>query len=216
MQRIEDRLAAAAGLKTYEIRVTNSRQWYAFRHPDQALYISAGLLGHVEGESELAGLFAHLLAHGRGSDALGAKKGAPAAPFEQCIMARDYLPPNLARSTREAERQATQAAASYMKASRYDPEGLLDSLSKLSYQNTLWTREIASEDILRLRAALEAEGPPEDGYLMDSGDFAKLRERFSASHPLEIRFGVSSPVPPRVLMRQPNENRATTPRKNSR
>src|SRR5262245_32239535 len=38
VQRIEDRVAAAAGVKPYEIRVTRSSEWYGFLIPQGVLY----------------------------------------------------------------------------------------------------------------------------------------------------------------------------------
>ncbi len=144
IQRVEDRVAAAAGVKPEEIRITWGSEWYGFRLPQNVLYVSVSLLGRVSNEGELAGLLAHELAHG------SEKNG-----FQQCALAMGYLP--VERSPRESERLATQRAMVYMKASGYDPSALLDVFSQISYEQQRWAKAIAAEDLLKLRLALEAE-----------------------------------------------------------
>lgn len=164
VQRIEDRVATAAGVKPDEVRITWGNEWYGFRLPQNVLYVSVSLLGRVSNEGELAGLLAHELAHG------SAKKG-----FQQCALATGYLP--VERSPRESERVATQQAMVYMKASGYDPSAMLDVFSQISYEQQRWARAIASEDLLKLRVALEAEPEPVGGFAIDGSEFARFHAR---------------------------------------
>ena len=55
VQQTEDRLAAAAGVKPYEIRIMSGSEWYGFLLPQGVLYLSAGLLERVSSEGELVG-----------------------------------------------------------------------------------------------------------------------------------------------------------------
>src|SRR5579872_1035740 len=43
VQRLEDRIAGAAGVKPNEVRITWGSKWYAFLLPQGVLYISVGL-----------------------------------------------------------------------------------------------------------------------------------------------------------------------------
>lgn len=170
VQRIEDRVATAAGVKPDEVRITWGNEWYEFRLPQNVLYVSVSLLGRVSNEGELAGLLAHELAHGSGKDS-----------FQQCALAMGYLP--VERSPRETERLATQRAIVYMKASGYDPSAMLDVFSQISYEQQRWARAIAAEDLLELRVALEAEPEPVGGYAIDGSEFAKFHARLPRLQP---------------------------------
>lgn len=176
VQRLEDRIAGAAGVKPSEIRITWGTEWYGFLVPDRRLYLSVGLLGRVSSEGELAGLLAHELAHENQKLAGGR--------FQQCALATGYLP--VQRSLRESERVATELAIGYMKASKYDPAAMLDLLSQVSYENQKWSKAIASDDLLKLRAALEAEAEPVGGYVMDDSEFAKFRANLPGVKPIPL------------------------------
>jgi predicted Zn-dependent protease len=176
LQRLEDRVATRAGVKPEEIRVTEGSEWYAFLLPQGVLYISVGLLERVSSESELAGLLAHELAH-ENPKLTGGR-------FQQCALAAGYLP--VQRSPRESERLATQRAIGYMKASGYDPSAMLDLFSQVSYEYQKWSKAIASEDLLRLRVALEAEAEPVDGYVIDDSEFAKFRANLPGVKPIPL------------------------------
>ena len=63
MQRVEDGVAAAAGITPHEIRITRGFKWYRFLLPQGVLYISEGLLERISSEGELVGLLAHELGH---------------------------------------------------------------------------------------------------------------------------------------------------------
>ena len=166
LQQTEDRIAAAAGVKPQEIRVTGASEWYVSLLPQGVLYISVGLLERVSSEAELLGLLAHELGHNPNSTA---------GPQQQCALGVRYLP--VQRNPRESERRATQQAIGYMKAAHYDPLALLDLLSQISYENQRWSKAVVAQDLLSFRVALEAE--PVDGYVTDDSEFAKFRAKLS-------------------------------------
>ena len=185
VQRVEDRIAAAAGVKPNEIRITWGTEWYGFLVPDRRLYLSIGLLERVSSEGELAGLLSHELAHAN------AKLGVE---FQQCALAAGYLP--IQRNPRALEGFATQRAIGYMKTSGFDPSAMLDVFSKISYENQRWSKAIVAEDLLKLRVALEAEPEPTGGYAIDGSEFAK----FHANLP-----GVQQSPTSTTLRRRPNQ-----------
>jgi peptidase M48-like protein len=170
VQRVEDRVAAAAGVSPYEIRVTFGFPWYGFLLPQRVLYVSVGLLGRVSSEAELVGLLAHELAH--------AQSRHPVERLEQCVLATGYLP--VKRNGRIPEQLATGRGLAHMKAAGYDPSTLLDLFSKIAYEHPPWSKAIVAEDLLSLRVALEAEAEPVGGYSIDSSEFAKFHARLPA------------------------------------
>jgi hypothetical protein len=104
--------------------------------------------------------------------------------FQQCALAAGYLP--VQRSPRESERLATQRAIGYMKASGYDPSAMLDLFSQVSYEYQKWSKAIASEDLLRLRVALEVAAEPVGGYVVGDSEFAKFRARLPGAKPIPL------------------------------
>jgi predicted Zn-dependent protease len=185
VQRVEDRIAAAAGVEPNEIRITWGKEWYGFVVPDRRLYLSIGLLERLSSEGELAGLLSHELAHANPK---------LAAEFQQCALAMGYLP--VQRNPRTSEGLATQRAIGYMKASGFDPSAMLDVFSKIAYENQRWSKAIVAEDLLKLRVTLEAEPEPRGGYATDSSEFAK----FYAKLP-----GVQQSPAPAILRKPPNQ-----------
>ena len=182
VQRVEDRIAGAAGVKPNEIRITWGTEWYGFLVPDRRLYLSLGLLGRVSSEGELAGLLSHELAHA--NPKLGVE-------FQQCALAVGYLP--VQRNPRASEGLATQRAIGYMKASGFDPSAMLDVFSKIAYENQRWSKAIVAEDLLKLRVALEAEPEPAGGYVADSSEFAKFHAQVAGLLPHSSRTIVVGP-----------------------
>lgn len=154
VERIE---RSIAGQSPLEVRVTRGKDHYAVSRT--RLYLSAGLLAKIENEAELAGLFAHVLAHARART--GCVLGSPAA-------------------LRDQERRATADALSSLKAAGYDPAGLLDLFSRLAYEHPAWARAIAPEDLLEFRVALEREPLPPAGYRVDSSAFHQLHGNIEA------------------------------------
>ena len=79
----------------------------------------------------------------------------------------------------EPELQATDTAVKTLKAAGYEPEAVLDLLSKLSYDNPRWSNSIVADDLLDLRAKLDSHIPPLGGYQVDSSQFKQLHESLS-------------------------------------
>lgn len=165
VQGLEQRLAAASGEGPLKVRVTLSDESYARLLPPRTLSISRALFARLENEAELAGLLAHIRAHG--------KSPAPLAP---CSLASARPAP---AERRESEMRATQAAVGTLKRVGYDPSALLDLLSKLAYEHPGWAAAIVPDDVLRLRTALEKESLPPRGYVTDSSEFIKQHAKLA-------------------------------------
>ena len=166
LQRIENRLAAAAGRKPLEIRLTRSARLYA-AVTGAAQYLSAGLAKRPGNEMELAGLLAHQLAH---------RQGATSPP---CVLSPFPAPEGTERR-REEEQRASRQALTFLKAAGYDPAGLLDLFSKLAYEHPAWAQAIVVEDLLSLRSAIEIEEPPPAGYRVNTSEFVEQRDNLLA------------------------------------
>src|SRR5258705_7382738 len=83
VQQTEDRIAAAAGVRPYQVRITGGSEWYGFLLPQRVLYISLGLLERISSEAELAGLLAHELGH---------EPKSTTEHFPPCVFAAPDLP----------------------------------------------------------------------------------------------------------------------------
>ena len=173
LERIADRVAAAAGAAPFQIRVTRGQGRYASLLPHGVLYISGDLLARIESEAELAGLFAHVLGHGREVNPSTQSSGSnPGWSWGPCVLASPQDPPGMGESRREAERLATESAIHTLRGAGYDPTAVLDLLSKLAYENPAWGKAIEPDDLLDLRVKLEGDVPPRGGYLVTSSAFA--------------------------------------------
>jgi predicted Zn-dependent protease len=174
--RIFNRVAGAAGRKPLEIRVTRSSTEYVQLLPASALYISGGLLERLGSEAELAGLFAHELAHGSGLVTRQTSGSSIPLVIPACVLAspRGVF---IGGTYRDAEIQATNSAVDNLKLAGYDPTALLDLLSKLSYEHPAWSRAIVADDLLTLRATLEAAAVPPAGYEVNSSEFIEQHAR---------------------------------------
>jgi predicted Zn-dependent protease len=168
LQRIENRLAAAAGQKAPEIRLTGSSQEYATVLANGVQYLSAGLAKRLENEMELAGLLAHQLAH---RQVVGIPTYVTPCVLSPFGISDEFGP------ARNREQEATVQALSYLKTAGYDPTGLLDLFSKLAYEHPAWDQAIVSEDLLSLRGAIESEEPPSGGYRVSTSEFSEQHER---------------------------------------
>jgi predicted Zn-dependent protease len=170
LQRILTRIGDAVGRKSLEIRITRSSDEYVELLPSGTIYISAGLLERVANEAELAGLFAHELAHGSGLVTRQNPGGSAPLITSACVLAspRGVF---LSATYRDAEIQATNSAIGNLKLAGYDPAAVLDLLSKLSYEHPGWSKAIVADDLLTIRATLEAEPVPPAGYQIDSSEF---------------------------------------------
>jgi len=165
LQRIEMRITDAIGADRVEIRLTGSKERLATLLPNRVLYLSGGMLARIETESELAGVLAHELAHvQRGNRTVEIR-------FPPCVFDSTVTPRTPVDQMHDEEVRATSDAVGYLKLADYDPLSAVEILSKLGYENPNWGKAIRSEDLLDLRATLEAEGTPAGGYILDSSDF---------------------------------------------
>ena len=164
LQRLADRIGSSAGVAPIKMRLTRSSAQYAAVLPNRTLYISAGMLARIDDEAELAGLMAHQIGHlvlqRRGLFADGA-----------CVL--DPHAPTFSADMRERERQAIVLAISNLKGLGYDPTSMLSLLSKLAYEHPAWSKALASEDLLELRAVLENGPSPTGRYQVDSSAFVE-------------------------------------------
>jgi predicted Zn-dependent protease len=151
VQALENRLAGSGGRKALDVRITQASKVCAGLLPHNVLEISGGLFEGLASEAELIGLLAY--------------------EFE------------IAQSPerRHAEYEPVDAAMQAMKAAGYDPSALLDLLSKLAYEHPTWGKGISADDLLVLRAKIEADQLPQAGYLVDSSRFIEQRARVSAA-----------------------------------
>ena len=153
LQQVTDHLSGGG----VSIRLTRSQKQYAAISAKGALELSLGMLGRIEDEAELAGLIAHELAHN--------------TRHSVCVLDPHASAP--APESREVERQATVLAISTLKAASFDYTSLLSLLSKLAYERPVWGKAINSDDLLELRAKLEAAPLPPAGLRLDSSAFAQ-------------------------------------------
>ena len=163
LQHIETSLANAASLPPMQLRFTRNAAEYAVPLENGLVYLSAGMLLRLDSEAELAGLLAHELGHNR----------------RPCVLSGRHVAPGVDQAS--AERQATTAAVAFLKATGYDPEGVLDLLSKLAYEHPKWAEAIVPQDLLDLRAGLESDALPAAGYQLGSSEFRRLRSRLEAT-----------------------------------
>jgi predicted Zn-dependent protease len=179
IQRIENRLAVAAGQKPPEIRLTRSSEIYATALDDSVQYLSGGLVQRLENEMELAGLLAHQLAHRQVSGISSTQGASTPLHGPPCVLS----PLGTAGEgglRRDQEEQASARALGYLKAAGYDPEGLLDLFSKLAYEHPAWAQAIVPEDLLSLRSGIEDEEPPSSGYRVNTSEFSERHDKMQA------------------------------------
>jgi hypothetical protein len=153
LQQLTDRLSG--GL--VPIRLTRSPKQYAAISASRGVDLSAGMLGRIEDEAELAGLIAHELAH--------------LPRHSVCLLDPHATTP--AQDSRVTEREATTLAVSTLKTAGYDPTSLLSLLLKLGYENPTWGKAIDSDDLLEMRAKLDNEPLPTAGLRLDSSAFVQ-------------------------------------------
>lgn len=172
IQGLGTRLAGAAGTKPVEIRITRSPEFYARFLPHGVLYVSGALFERLESEAELAGLLAHQLAHVR----------APATDLSPaCVFAPQISPARAGESQRDLELHATESAVQTLRTAGYDPTAVLDLFSKLAYEHPEWAKAIVPEDLITLRATVEADVVPEPGYMANSSAFVQQQATVAAA-----------------------------------
>lgn len=116
--------------------------------------------------------------------------------FGECVVA-PAVPPKSVESMRESEYRANAVATGYLKAAGYDPAGVLDLFSRLAYDHPMWARAIVPEDLLRLRAGIEAETAPPGGYIIDSSRFVRMQVGVAGllGHTAKTSTNASRPAP---------------------
>jgi len=181
VQGIANRLARATSGKAFEVRITQGSDQYAYLLPQGVLYISGGLLKRVETEAELAGLLAHQLAHMRGTMAPAQSQVTTSLPWPSCILSSRIAPTIWSQDRRQSELLATQAAVNLLSGTGYEPSAVLDLLSKLAYEHPAWAEAILPDDLINLRAIVETESLPQDGYKIDSSEFVRQHAKVEAA-----------------------------------
>jgi len=176
VQRVENRLAVAAGQTALEVRLTSSSEPYAMVLSNGVQYLSAGLVQRLENEMELAGLLAHQLAHRPVGGATTAQGASIPLNVPLCVLSPFGIPGGNG-TRRNQEQRANAQALGYLKAAGYDPEGLLDLFSKLSYEHPAWAQAIVSEDLLNQRSVIEGEEPPPGGYRVNTSEFSEQHDK---------------------------------------
>jgi len=168
--RIESKLSLAAGKIPIQVRLTQSSNHYVSLFPNRVLYISPGLLKLTQDEAELAGLIAHERAHAE-----------QASMRENVYIAACALtspvPTGWIANMRETEMRATALAIRDLQAAGYDPSGILDLFSRLSYEHPAWSRSIAPDDLLQLRTQIDE--PVLRESVVDSSDFRLMQLRLT-------------------------------------
>jgi Zn-dependent protease with chaperone function len=176
LQRVENRIAAAAGATPLEVRLTRSTLQSASLLPNGVLYVSGGLLERMQNEAELAGLFAHEMAHGPWFTSRVQQLSIPLL-FPSCVLASPVALAS-SRERREPEFQATESAVKTLQAAGYEPEAVIDLFSKLSYEHPMWSKAILSDDLIGIRAGLDSDVAPAAGYTVDSSAFREQHSLF--------------------------------------
>jgi predicted Zn-dependent protease len=175
LNQVLTRVAKAGGMTRLEVRITRSQKEYAQLLPG-TLYLSGAMLERIANEGELASLFAHELAHGSGLAARQNPGAAIPLTTPACVLASPAL---VLQGTayRDAEIHATAVAVDNLKRAGYDPQAMLELFSKLAYEHPAWSKAIAPDDLLNVRATLEQEAEPASGYEMDSSEFISQHAR---------------------------------------
>jgi hypothetical protein len=184
----ETGLARAGSVRPLQVRISLGSDFYASLLPNRELYISGALLERVENEAELAGLLAHELAH-ESVTRFQVPVNVPASR-PTCVLASRGVSVRWTEEQREAEMEATKTAINILKVVGYEPNAVLDLLSKLAYEHPAWAKAIVPDDLLNLRAVLEPDVPPEDGYLIDSSNFVRQHRKLSA----DLGHGAARPA----------------------
>ena len=90
---------------------------------------------------------------------------------------------------RPSELRANFAAVELLRAKGYDPLALDTIFSKLVYETVGGDGAMPSLDLDAVRNRAESSVPPADGYLLDSSQFAALRERVQSGNNVSRSLG---------------------------
>lgn len=166
VNEIGQRLAAQSHRAnlTWTFTVLDSPEINAFALPGGYVYVTRGILAHLDSEAELAGVIGHEIGH------VTARHGAQRATRQQTAglgvlaatvlgavlesqgmrgatdmvgqASRSAAAGYIASYSREQESQADQLGAEYLARNQYDPRNMIDVISLLKNQEAL-TQEIA-------------------------------------------------------------------------
>lgn len=180
----------------YQFYVANSPAINAFALPGGPVVITRGLLANLKSESELAAVLAHELGHinarhhakflerqlglslaiGIGSVIAGDSKigqiALQAGQIGAQLLALKY--------SREQEIEADRLAIDYMRASGYDPHGLirvfetLKSMERSSPPEWLSTHPL-TQNRIKIATQYISQQPPSGQFISDSEEFQRVR-----------------------------------------
>lgn len=141
VRQLGERLARVSGARLpVTVRVTDSKEPYAYVLPGGFLYLSAGLIAAMETEAELAGIMAHAVAH------VAARHGirpAGRSPVSGAILiggwdgvctrlgAGSRMPVSFQSTARGFEDEADWMALDCLRQAQYDPQGLVAGFQRL-------------------------------------------------------------------------------------
>jgi predicted Zn-dependent protease len=124
-----------------KLKVLESTEPRAFVFTAGSLYITTGLLAQTETEAEFAGVLAHEIAH----------LAMPA--FAACARWKSNTQP--VPGSEDAEQAADTAAIEYLRATGYDPLGMLEFFNKLPYSEPRVLSPEYSHGLMMLHSYVE-------------------------------------------------------------
>lgn len=164
------------------MRLSRSSTIYATRLSAHILYISAGLLLRAETEAELAAILAHEQSHTPSARVIDpAASKSTIVRLGDCVLSQPIAPIHWLLEMRDPELRANLAAVELLRSKGYDPVSVATVFSKLVYESTGWDKAIPSQDLDEVRGVAESKAPPAAGYVLDSSQFALMRERLGAT-----------------------------------
>lgn len=151
IQEVGTPVATAAERQSvkYRFRVVNSGQINAWALPGGYIYCTAGLLGHVDSDDDLAAVMAHEVAHMQNRDfqrtllrqaafmiVIGALTQGNKADWIQGLHICQLL--DGLRQSRKHEAQADSVGVTLCARAGYDPQGLANFLSRIAAGQDRW------------------------------------------------------------------------------
>jgi predicted Zn-dependent protease len=177
VQSLADKVGAP-GLLHVSVRITNSSEDYAVLLPHSVLIISSGMIRHAVTESELAAILAHSQAHSPSLHVLNLREPeSTITRFGPCALAARMPPASGISEDSDLEGLANATAIRLLRSASYDPLSLVSIISKLRYEHSGWDQAFRKQDLDILRAGLEAEPVPRNGYILDSSRFSEFRTK---------------------------------------
>ncbi|MFZ0590484.1 MAG: M48 family metalloprotease [Bryobacteraceae bacterium] len=186
VQQLENELALASATSPLQVRITKATEQYAILLPGRILYLSSGLLLHLESESELAAVLAHEQAH-----AAAARNRYASNPGSiplliiggDCVLSSPAMPfispPSGIAQLRQAEVEANTMALRSLRSAHYDPVSLFSVLSKLAYEHPGWVRALVPSELETGLSEAEAEPLPAKEYITNTSAFAAIHDNLA-------------------------------------